>query len=237
MKQLIRICWVLFFIAGFALAQSNSLGGLFQGQQKTISGALNNLFSDAPAPAQSNANRLQYRSNAAVSTKVQKNFADNLVKSGNLKGDQEKQLRQAIAQALTPANLEKLVTELFPTEKFSARDIGDAAAMFFIACFGVVQNLDQTTPQQNLAVRQQIRAAFLKTPNVLNLNDEQKQTISETMLYFMIFMLNDYQQVKQGTEGYSFKGVQGYTKNLLIQLGLDPATIQLGDKGLERKTK
>jgi hypothetical protein len=92
-----------------------------------------------------------------------------------------------------------------------------------------------TTTEQDLAVRNQITSIFANIPEIQQLSDADKQKTAEGLILFTIFLANDWQQAQQGVEGYDLNAVKTYTKDTLVQLGIDSTQFDFTPQGLVRK--
>lgn len=177
---------------------------------------------------------MRYRTDPRVSTRVRQQFADQLVRTANASGNRARQLRQGVEQSFSPANLARLAQSLFAREQFVVTDMADATAMLVIGCFFVRQRMQEGAIEQNLGVRNQFRIAFGRAPAIAGMTDAQKQRHAEASMILLAILFNEYQQLQQGTPGYTREGVENFAGQLLEIMTLDPGRYRLGSKGLER---
>ena len=177
---------------------------------------------------------LRYRPDPRVSARVRQQFADQLVRAANASGNRARQLRQGVEQSFAPANLARLAQSLFAREQFVVTDMADSTAMLVIGCFFVKQRMQEGTVEQNLGVRNQFRIAFSRASKTAGMSDAQKQHHAEASMILLAILFNEYQQLQQGTPGYTREGVENFAGQLLQLMTLDPDRYRLGSKGLER---
>lgn len=176
-----------------------------------------------------------YSPSSQISAQVRQQFANQLVRAADANGEQAQQLRQTVEQSLSPKQLTKVAQGLFANEKFVITDISDTTAMLVIGCFFVVQGMQRGTLEQNLAVRNQFRTAFSLTPAIVRMTDAQKQRHAEGSMILLATLLHEYQQLQQGAPGYTRERVEGFSRQLLLSMGIDSERWRLGNQGLERQ--
>jgi hypothetical protein len=144
-------------------------------------------------------------------------------------------METAFRENLTPANMQLVIDELFVGEGFKLTNLADVLAIYFIASFVVINDMNGTTTEQDLAVRNQIASIFATLPDIKNLSDAEKQRTAESLMLFTIFMANDLQQAQQGVEGYDLNTIKAYAKDTLLQMGIDHTQFEFTQQGLIRK--
>lgn len=223
---------LLLFVTSLASAQLfDSIGGTLK--DADIGGSLGGGTIPA-TPADTS--KLIYTPDPAVSAEVLQLFIDNLSASGQATPEQIAQFEEAARTELTRENMQLFIDQLFVGEGFKLENIADVFSMYLIASFAVLNDMTNgTTTEQDLIVRDQVVAAFATTPDIQQLSDKDKQTFSEALLLFIIFLANDWQQALQGVEGYDLEVVKGYTRDTLVQMGIDPAQFDFTPQGLIRK--
>jgi hypothetical protein len=180
--------------------------------------------------------KLSYTPDPAVSAEVLQQFIDSLSVSGQATPEQLAQFEEAAKTELTREKMQQFIDQLFVGEGFKLENIADVFSMYLIASFVVLNDMKEgTTTEQDLIVRDQVVAAFANTPDMQQLSDKDKQTFSEALVLFLIFLANDWQQALQGVEGYDLATVKGYTQDTLLQMGIDPTQFDFTPQGLIRK--
>jgi hypothetical protein len=208
----------------------------------SIGGTLKNsnlggtLGTAAASPTPTDTSFLSYIPDPAVSQQVVEEFIVTLKNSGQVTPEQAAQMETAIRENLTPANMQLFIDELFVGEGLKLTNLADVLAIYIIASFVVLNDMnDGTTTEQDLAVRNQIASAFASIPDIKNLSDAEKQKTAEALILFTIFLANDWQQAQQGVEGYDLNTVKAYTKDTLLQMGIDHTQFDFTQQGLIRK--
>ncbi len=64
--------------------------------------------------------------------------------------------------------------------------------MFLTMSYLVSYHLDSTPPEHDLAIRDQVRSALLKSQKYLALSDEEKQQGALILLFFVSYMVGEY---------------------------------------------
>lgn len=225
------IAILLLFVTSLASAQLfDSIGGTLK--DADIGGSLGGTPPAAPADTSS----LIYTPDPAVSAEVLQLFIENLSSSGQATPEQIAQFEEVAKTELTRENMQLFIDQLFVGEGFKLDNIADVFAMYLIASFAVLNDMTNgTTTEQDLIVRDQVVAAFASVPEMQQLSDKDKQTFAEALLLSIIFLANDWQQALQGVEGYDLETVKGYTRDTLVQMGIDPAQFDFTPQGLIRK--
>jgi hypothetical protein len=223
---------LLLFVTSLASAQLfDSIGGTLK--DADIGGSLGGGTTPA-TPADTS--KLIYTPDPAVSAEVLQLFIDSLSASGQATPEQITQFEAAAKTELTREKMQQFIDQLFAGEGFKLENIADVFSMYLIASFVVLNDLEEgTTTEQDLIVRDQVVAAFASTPDIQQLSDKDKQTFAEALILSIVFLVNDWQQALQGTEGYDLETVKGYTKDTLLQMGIDPTQFDFTPQGLIRK--
>jgi hypothetical protein len=222
---------VLLFTTFSSAQLFDSIGGTLK--DADIGGSLGGATTPA-TPADTS--KLTYTPDPAVSAEVLQQFIDSLSSSGQATPEQLAQFEEAAKTELTREKMQQFIDQLFAGEGFKLENIADVFSMYLIASFVVLNDMKEgTTTEQDLIVRDQVVAAFANTPDMQQLSDKDKQTFSEALILFIIFLANDWQQALQGVEGYDLTTVKGYTQDTLLQMGIDPAQFDFTPQGLIRK--
>jgi hypothetical protein len=209
----------------------DSIGGTLK--DSNLGGSLG---STPASPTPTDTSFLSYTPDPAVSEQVLTEFLTTLQNSGQVTPEQAAQMETAFRESLTPANMQLFIDELFVGEGLKLTNLADVLAIYIIASFVVLNDMNNgTTTEQDLAVRNQIASAFASIPDVKNLSDAEKQKTAEALILFTIFLANDWQQAQQGVEGYDLDTVKAYTKDTLLQMGIDPTQFDFTQQGLIRK--
>jgi hypothetical protein len=229
--SLISILFVLLVINSLASAQLfDSIGGTLK--DANLGGTLGGAATPPPADT----SFLTYIPDPAVSAEVLQTFIETLKASGQVTPEQMAQFESAAKESLTREAMQQFIDQLFVGEGFKLENVGDVLAIYMIASFVVLNDLTNgTTTEQDLAVRDQIVSAFANVPDMKQLSDADKQKTAEGLILFTIFLANDWQQAQQGVEGYDLNTIKGYTKDTLLQMGIDPAQFDFTPQGLVRK--
>ena len=221
-----------FFLLITAQAQLfDSIGGTLK--DANLGGTLG-TGTATPTPADTSF--LSYTPDPAVSEQIITEFVETLKSSGQATPEQVGQMEAAIRESLTREAMQQFIDELFAGEGFKLDNLADVLAIYFIASFVVLNDLvDGTSTEQDLAVRNQVITAFASVPEIKQLSDADKQKAAEGLILFTIFLANDWQQAQQGVEGYDLNTIKTYTKDTLLQMGIDPAQFDFTPTGLVRK--
>ena len=171
-----------------------------------------------------------YEYNPQVSEEVRKLFVETLTQAGVVVDAEALQLG---LQQITPDAMQGFVDTIFPGEGFQANNMVDVIAMSIVSNFFVVQQLEQTTVEADLAVRDLFKVAFSSTPKLTELSDSEKQLFSELFMLSLMFLANDLQQAQQGTPGYVMEDIIAGATQSLQGFGFDPRLLELTDTGLE----
>jgi hypothetical protein len=209
----------------------DSVGGALK--DVDLGGALGNTpAATAAAPT----DLLTYQVDPAITEQVLQQFIDTLKQTGQVAADQMAELESNLKTNINRAAMQQFIDELFVGEGLRLENFADVIAIYIIASFVVINDMQGgTTTEQDLAVRNQIAATFTNIPSVQQLSDAEKQTAAESLILYVMFLANDWQQALQGTEGYDLATVQGYAKDTLVQSGIDPAQFDFTPLGLVRK--
>jgi hypothetical protein len=230
-KRLIALVLFCALLASLASAQLfDSIGGTLK--DANLGGTLGGAATSAPTDTSS----LTYTADPAVSSQVLQLFIDTLKASGQVTPEQAAQFESAAKESLTREAMQQFIDQLFPGENLKLDNLADVLSIYIIASFVVLNDLtDGTTTEQDLAVRSQVVSAFGNVPEIQQLSDADKQKTAEGLILFTIFLANDWQQAQQGVEGYDLNTVKTYTKDTLVQMGIDPAQFDFTPQGLVRK--
>lgn len=95
--------------------------------------------------------------------------------------------------------------------------------------------MQEGTIEQNLGARNQFRIAFGRTPAIAGMTDAQKQRHAEASMILLAILFDEYQQLQQGTPGFTSESVENFAGQPLEIMTLDPSRYRLGNKGLERR--
>ena len=194
------------------------------------------LGTGTATPTPADTSFLSYTPDPAVSEQIIQEFVETLSSSGQATPEQVGQMEVAIRESLTREAMQAFIDQLFVGEGFKLDNLADVLAIYFIASFVVLNDLvDGTSTEQDLAVRNQVITAFASVPEIKQLSDADKQKAAEGLILFTIFLANDWQQAQQGVEGYDLNTVKTYTKDTLLQMGIDPAQFDFTPAGLVRK--
>ncbi len=139
---------------------------------------------------------------------------------------------QSILDQLTLEQQQAIMAEGFPDGTWSATNMVDVISAAVLTAYGVLQNLENTTPEQDAAVRDLFRVAFANT-DLPNLSDADKQLATEPLLIATIITAAQYGQAREGAQGFSLTDLQEGAKQVLQTFGLDPQFFTLGANGLE----
>ena len=74
----------------------------------------------------------------------------------------------------------------------NTQDFADALTMFLTMSYLVSYHLDSTPPEHDLAVRDQVRSSLLKSQRYVSLSDEEKQQGALILLFFVSYMVGEY---------------------------------------------
>lgn len=187
-------------------------------------------------PTPTDTSFLSYTPDPVVSQQVLTEFIENLKTSGQVDPAQVTQMESALRENLTRENMQRFIDELFAGEGFKLNNLADVLAIYFIASFVVLNDMDSTTTEQDLAVRDQITSIFSTLPDIQQLSDKDKQQAAEGLILFTIFLANDWQQAQQGIEGYDLNTIKAYTGDTLLQMGVDYTQFDFTQQGLIRKS-
>jgi hypothetical protein len=221
----------LFFLITFSSAQLfDSVGGALKDAD------LGGTLGSTPATPAAATDLLTYQADPAVTEQVLQQFIDTMKQTGQVPADQMAELESTLKANINRDTMQQFIDELFVGEGLKLENFADVVAIYIIASFVVINDMQSgTTTEQDLAVRDQIAAAFATIPSVQQLSDAEKQTAAESLLLYVMFLANDWQQALQGVEGYDLATVQGYAKDTLVQSGIDPAQFDFTPLGLVRK--
>jgi hypothetical protein len=75
---------------------------------------------------------------------------------------------------------------------FDTKDFADALTMFLTMSYLVYNHLDSTPPQDDLALRDQVRSALAKSKRYASLSDAEKQQGSVLLLFFTSYIVGEY---------------------------------------------
>ena len=235
MKHFITITLGIVLTTTLAQNPMENLQGIDRANSQ-INDSLNSFFGEGsgatvtPEAAAVDGDIFTYEYNPQVSEEVRKLFVDTLTQAGVVADVEALQLG---LQQITPDVMQEFVDSIFPGEGFKANNMVDVIAMSIISNFFIVQQLDQTTVEADLAVRDLFKVAFSNTPKLTALSDAEKQLFSELFMLSLMFLANDLQQAQQGSPGYAMEDViAGATQNLQ-GFGLDPRLLELTDTGLK----
>jgi hypothetical protein len=230
---------VVFFVLFAASASAqlfDSIGGTLK--DADIGGTLGTT----PAPATSpDTSALVYKADPAVTEQVLQQFIDGMKQLGQVTPEQMEQVETAIRQNINRDSMQQFIDELFGDslnegKGFQLDNLADVVSIYIIASFVVINDLQNgTTTDQDQAVRDQVAAAFSTLPEVTGLSDSEKQMAAESLLLYVMFLANDWQQAVQGAEGYDLGAVKTQARDTLIQSGIDPAQFDFTPQGLIRK--
>ncbi len=228
-----RFILLVLLTVTFASAQLfDSVGGALK--DVDLGGALG----DTPATtAATPTDLLTYQVDPAITEQVLQQFIDTMKQTGQVPAEQMAELENTIKTNINRAAMQQFIDELFVGEGLKLENFTDVIAIYIIASFVVINDMQGgTTTEQDLAVRNQIAATFTNIPSVQQLSDAEKQTAAESLILYVMFLANDWQQALQGTEGYDLATVQGYARDTLVQSGIDPAQFDFTPLGLVRKS-
>ena len=139
---------------------------------------------------------------------------------------------QSILNQLTLEQQQAIMAEGFPDGTWSATNMVDVISATVITAYGILQNLENTTPEQDAAVRALFRVAFANTDLPTSSNTE-KQLATEPLLLATIITAAQYAQAREGVQGFSLADLQEGARQTLQAFGLDPQFFTLGASGLE----
>jgi hypothetical protein len=228
--SLVAVVLALFFTTLASAQLFDSIGGTLK--DANLGGTLGGAATPAPADT----SFLTYTPDPAISAEVLQTFIDTLKASGQATPEQLTQFESAAKESLTREAMQQFIDQLFVGEGFKLENLGDVLAIYMIASFVVLNDLTNgTTTEQDLAVRDQIVSAFANVPEMKQLSDTDKQKAAEGLILATIFLANDWQQAQQGVEGYDLNTIKTYTKDNMLQMGIDPAQFDFTPLGLVRK--
>lgn len=173
-----------------------------------------------------------YQADPAVSRQVHEQLADSLIAGGSMPAESRVQLLDGLAQ-ITLEQQQQFVDAVFASEGFKANNLVDVIAMNIIASYFILLELEQTTTEQDLAVRDLFKVAFAKTPAITQLGNAEKQNLTESLMLAFMFTANDLEQAQAGTPGYTMPVLKDAAKRTLLSFGLHPKLLTLGAAGLE----
>lgn len=185
----------------------------------------------AAAPAAS-ARGSQYTPSAQVSANVRQLFVQTLVNtgkaSGTLTADNEAQLRRTFGQVDITASYREALEPL----GYRMNDVATGLTVWVVSNFEILRGGQEYAPAQARRVYEQFAATFARQGALARLSDAEKQRMNELLLWLTAFQVNDLEQARRGTPGYSLDAVKAQARTLLSGFGLDPARLQITDQGL-----
>lgn len=226
---------LIILLLPFAQAQ---LAGGAERAATQIGGALDDFFGAGGTPtvtpeqaASVNTAVFDYQYDPAVSQQIHAQFADGLVQEG-VEIDKQAFLNELAAIDL--AQQQAIVDQAFPNEGFKANNLIDVLAMSVIANYFIYEDLQETTPESDLAIRDLFKVAFAQTPEAAQLSNTDKQTATEALFLALLFSLAAYEEAVAGTPGSDLAQVKTDAKQNLMMFGLHPGLITIGTKGFEQ---
>lgn len=139
---------------------------------------------------------------------------------------------QDILDQLTLEQQQAVIADGFPDGTWSATNLIDVVSATVLTAYGILQNLESTTPEQDAAVRDLFRVAFATT-DLANLSDADKQLAAEPLLLATIITAVQYSYAREGAQAFSLADLQESARQVLQTFGLDPQFFTLGADGLE----
>ncbi len=236
MKRLIIITLAILLMPVLAQNLMANLQGIDRANSQ-INDALNDFFGESSsatvAAKEATAvddNIFTYQYDPKVSEEVRELFVETLNQAGLVSNAEALLIG---LQQITPDVMQEFVDSLFIEEGFQANNMVDVIAMSIISNFFIVQQLEQTTVEADLAIRDLFKVAFSSTPELAELSDTEKQLFTELFMLSLMFTANDLQQAQQGTPGYDMEDIIAAATQNLQNFGLDPRLLELTDSGLE----
>lgn len=224
---------VLILLSSLASAQLfDSIGGTLK--DADIGNTLGTTPATVPAPADTSL--LTYTPDPAVTEQVLQQFIDSLKAMGTATPEQMTQFEEALRTSVNRDTMQQFIDQLFPNEGLKLENVADVFSIYLIASFVVLNDLTNgTSTEQDMAVRNQVVSAFSSVPEIQQLSDADKQKFSEALILYVIFLANDWQQAQQGIEGYDLNTVKTQARDMMVQVGIDPAQFDFTPQGLIRK--
>ena len=234
-----RFRGLLVALLGFALACGASAQSGSDRASGQINDALSSFFGEGGAstvtPEQAAAvddSVLTYQPDEAVSAQVRAQFADLAVQTGAVAPEDKQQLIDGLAQ-VTLEQQQQFVDSIFVGEGFRANNLADVVAMNVIIAYYMVLDLESTTTEQDLGVRDLFKVALSSVPEVTGMDNAQKQMTTETLMLALLATVNDLQQAQAGAAGFDMETVKGFAEDTLVGFGLAPCLFTLGPTGIE----
>ena len=234
-----RLKGLLVALLGFALVCGASAQSGSDRATGQINDALSSFFGEGGTstvtPEQAAAvddSVLTYQPDEAVSVQVRAQFADLAVQSGAVAPENKQQLIDQLAQ-VTLEQQQQFVDSIFVGEDFKANNLADVVAMNVILAYYMVLDLESTTTEQDVGVRDLFKVALSSVPEVTGMDNAQKQMTTETLMLALLATANDLQQAQAGAAGFDIETVKGFAKQTLLGFGLAPCIFTLGPTGIE----
>ena len=234
-----RFRGLLVALLGFALACGASAQSGSDRASGQINDALSSFFGEGGTstvtPEQAAAvddSVLTYQPDEAVSAQVRAQFADLAVQTGAVAPEDKQQLIDGLAQ-VTLEQQQEFVDSVFVGEGFRANNLADVVAMNVIIAYYMVLDLESTTTEQDVGVRDLFKVALSSVPEVTGMDNAQKQMTTETLMLALLATVNDLQQAQAGAAGFDMETVKGFAEDTLVGFGLAPCLFTLGPTGIE----
>lgn len=200
-----------------------------------INGALDSFFGaggttevDPAAAAAVDPAQFRFAYDAAVSERVRAIFLDSFAPGGDTAARTQ---LEAVLDQLTPEVRQQVMDEGFQGG-WRADDLADVVAASVVTGFAIVQDMEETTPEQDAAVRDLIRVAFDGSA-MTAMTDAQKQETGELLLLGTLLTAAQVGTAREAGDRAMLDEFKAASRDVLAGFGLHPALFTLGSDGLE----
>lgn len=220
---------VLAALAGPAAAQGTARS------TAQINGALDGFFGaggttevDPAAAAAVDPGQFRFSYDPAVSERVRVIVLDSFAPGGDA---QARAQLEAVLDQLTPEVRQQVMDEGFQGG-WRADDLADIVAASVVTGFAIVQDMEETTPEQDASVRDLIRVAFDGSA-MTEMTDAQKQETGELLLLGTLLTAAQVGAAREAGGMGMLDEFKAASRDVLAGFGLHPALFTLGSEGLE----
>lgn len=204
-----------------------------------INGALDGFFGaggttevDPDAAAAVDPGQFRFSYDPAVSERVHALVLDSFAPGGDAAARTQ---LEAVLDQLTPEVRQQVMDEGFQGG-WRADDLADVVAASVVTGFAIVQDMEETTPAQDAAVRDLIRVAFDGSP-MTAMTDAQKQETGELLLLGTLLTAAQVAAAREAGDVATLDGFKAASRDVLAGFGLHPALFTLGPEGLEQSER
>ena len=179
------------------------------------------------------ASKFAFSYEPSVSEEVRTAFIDACAPSGDAATRDQ---LSAFVDQMTPEFRQQIMDQGFPDCTWRADNLSDVIASAVLVAFQIVQDLTETTPAQDNAVRDLIRVAMVAS-RVAALPDAEKQKQGEMLMLATVPTVVQLESARETGNAKMLDRLKAAGRDVLAGFGLHPAIFELGPDGLETSAK